>query len=230
VKMRPEAEQKLRQGFQRRVDEHSSRYAEQLADADRVAMMHECGEVVGVFTARAGGGVRPRAYVVGLLPLAAIPLLIALGAIDVPGMTSLLILSPFLIGGWFGLSIWRGRKPRRRSWLYAFTDGFVVSDDPRASAFPVRWSQVTDVSVIWTVAYEPGADGEGRPVVSGYSLRCTDGQALEIPRSFQNVRDPYGELGRSLRRLLPIAVGDTMPQFPTIDEVVAVYAPRPTGS
>jgi len=66
--------------------------------------------------------------------------------------------------------------------------------------------------------------------VSGYSLRCTDGQALEIPRSFQNVRDPYGELGRSLRRLLPIAVGDTMPQFPTIDEVVAVYAPRPTGS
>ena len=163
-------------------------------------------------------------------PLAAIPLLIALGAIDVPGMTSLLILSPFLIGGWFGLSIWRGRKPRRRSWLYAFTDGFVLSDDPRASAFPVRWSQVTDVSVIWTVAYEPGADGEGRPVVSGYSLRCTDGQALEIPRSFQNVRDPYGELGRSLRRLLPIAVGDTMPQFPTIDEVVAVYAPRPTGS
>ena len=106
---------------------------------------------------------------------------------------SLLILSPFLIGGWFGLSIWRGREPRRRTWLYAFTDGFVLSDDPRASAFPVRWSQVTDVSVIWTVAYEPGAEGEGRPVVSGYRLRCTDGQALEISRSFQNVRDPYGE-------------------------------------
>jgi hypothetical protein len=227
VKMRPEAERKLRQGFQRRADEQGSRYAAQLADAERFSMMHECGEVVGVFTGRVGGGVRPRAYMLGALPLAAIPVLIALSAVDVPGMTALLILSPFLIGGWFGLSVWRGREPRRRIWLYAFTDGFVLSDDPRASAFPVRWSQVSDVSVIWTVATDPGLEDEGRPVVSGYRLRCTDGQTREISRSFQNVRDPYGEFGRSLRRLMPAAVGNTMPQFPTIDEVVAVYAPRP---
>ena len=225
--MRPEAEQKLRQGFQRRVDEQSSRYAAQLADAERFAAMHECGEVVGVFTGRAGGGVRPRAYVVGLLPLAAIPPLIALGAVDVPGMVPLLALSPFLIGGWFGLSIWRGRESRRNIWLYAFTDGFVLSDHPQASAFPVRWSQVTDISVIWTEAYDPGAE-EGRPVVSGYRLRCGDGQTHEIPRSFQNVRDPYGEFGRSLRRLMPAAIAETMPRFPAIDEVIATYAPRPT--
>ena len=138
--MRPEAEAKLRQGFARRVDEQASRYAAQLADAERFAMMHECGEVVGVFAGRTGGGVRPRAYVIGLLPLAAIPLLIAVGAISLPGMVPLLVLSPFLIGGWFGLSIWRGREPRRHAWMYAFTDGFVLSDHPRASAFPVRWS------------------------------------------------------------------------------------------
>jgi hypothetical protein len=226
VKMRPEAEQRLRQGFQRRVDEQGNRYAAQLADAERVAAIHECGEVAGVFTGQTGGGVRLRAYVVGLLPLAAIPVLIALGAVNVPGMAALLALSPFLIGGWFGLSIWRGRAPKRRIWLYAFTDGFVLSDHPQASAFPVRWSQVTEVSVIWTEAFDPGSE-EARPAVSGYRLRCTDGQAIEIPRSFQNVRDPYGELGRSLRRLMPAAIGDNMPQFPTIDEVIAVYAPRP---
>lgn len=225
--MRPEAEQKLRQGFQRRVDEQCHRYAAQLADAERVATMHECGEVAGVFTGRTGGGVRPRAYVVGLLPLAAIPVLIALGAVDVPWMVPLLALSPLLIGGWLGLSIWRGREPKRRIWLYAFTDGFVMSDHPQASTFPVRWSQVSEISVIWTQVFDPGMEDEGRPVVSGYRLRCTDGQAIEIPRSLQNVRDPYGEFGRSLRRLMPAAVGDTMPQFPTIDEVIAVYAPRP---
>jgi hypothetical protein len=225
--MRPEAEQRLRQGFARRVDEQSHRYAAQLADADRFAALHECGEVAGVFSTRAGGGVRPRAYVVGLLPLAAVPVLIALGAIHVPGMIPLLVLSPFLIGGWFGVSIWRGREPRRHVWLYAFTDGFALIDRPQSNVFPVRWSQVREVSLIWAQAYDPGMEDEGRPVLSGYRLRCADGQAIEIPRSFQNVRDPYGEVGRSLRRIMPAAVGDAMPRFPTIDEVIAVYAPRP---
>jgi hypothetical protein len=225
--MRPEAEAKLRQGFARRADEQAGRYATQLADAERLAAMHECGEVVGVFTGRTGGGVRRRAYVVGLLPLAAIPLLIALGAVGLPGMVPLLILSPFLIGGWFGLSIWRGREPQRHTWMYAFTDGFVLAEHPQARAFPVRWSQVTGVSVIWTQTYDPGMEDEGRPVVSGYRLQGADGQVYEVPRYVQNVRDPYGEFGRSLRRLMPAAVGDTMPHFPTIDEVIAVYAPRP---
>jgi hypothetical protein len=225
--MRPEAEQKLRQGFKRRADQQRDRYAAQLADAERFAAISECGQMVGVFTAQAGGGVRPRAYVVGLLPLAAIPFLIAFGAVDVPGAVPLLALSPFLIGGWFGLSIWRGREPRRQIWMYAFTGGFVLSDDPRASAIPVPWSQVTDVSLIWTQAYNPGMEDEGRPLVAGYRLRDADGQAYEITRSFHNVEDPYGEVGRSLRRIMPAAVGAAMPQFPTVDEVIATYAPRP---
>ena len=224
--MRPEAEQKLRQGFQRRADEQRDKYATQLADSRRFAAGQECGEVVGVFTTRAGGDVRLRAYVVGLLPLAAIPFLIAFGAVDLPGALPLLAISPFLLAGWFGLSIWRGREPRRNIWLYAFTEGFALFDRPQASAVTVRWSQVTEVGVIWKQFSDPGEE-EPRPVLSGYSLRCADGQVYEITRSFQNVRDPYGEFGRSLRRLMPAAVGDTMPHFPTIDEVIAVYAPRP---
>lgn len=70
--MRAEAERKLREGFQRRVDEQSRRYASQLAHAEQLAAHFECGGVVGVFTMQAGGGVRPRGYVIGLLPLAGI--------------------------------------------------------------------------------------------------------------------------------------------------------------
>ena len=83
--IRPEAEQKLRAGFQRRVDQQSHRYAGPLAHAAELATGLECGEVAGVFTARAGGGVARRAYVVGLAPLAAIPVLIAAAAARIPG-------------------------------------------------------------------------------------------------------------------------------------------------
>ena len=73
MQIRPEAEQKLRAGFQRRVDQQRDRYAVQLAHAGQQAAWFECGEVAGVFSAKAGGGVRPRAYVVGLLPMARSP-------------------------------------------------------------------------------------------------------------------------------------------------------------
>lgn len=227
MKMRPEAEQRLREGFQRRADQQRDRYAAQLADAHRLAASQEYGEVVGVFTTSAGGDVKARAYVIGLLPLAAVPFLIALGAVDLPRMVPLVVICPFLFAGWFLMSIWRGREPRRSIWLYAFTGGFTLFDRPEAGAVTVWWSQVTEVGMIWTQAYEPGDEGEGTPVLSGYRLLSADGQAYEIPRSFQNVRDPYGDVGRSLRRIMPAAVSAAMPSFPTIDEVLATYAPRP---
>jgi hypothetical protein len=56
VRMRPEAERRLREGFQRRFDEQSSRYAAQLAHARQQAGRFECGEVAGVFSAQAPEG------------------------------------------------------------------------------------------------------------------------------------------------------------------------------
>lgn len=38
--------------------------------------------------------------------------------------------------------------PRRRIWLYAFTRGFMLLDDPPADAVPLLWSQVTDVTEV----------------------------------------------------------------------------------
>jgi hypothetical protein len=74
---RPEAGQKLHAGFQRHVDRQASRYAEQLAHAAQLADRFECGDVIGVFSTQTGGDIRPRAYVVGLLPVTAIPVLSA---------------------------------------------------------------------------------------------------------------------------------------------------------
>src|SRR5579863_4663599 len=123
--MRPEAERKLREGFQRRVDEQGDRYAAQLAWGRQQATRFECGELAGVFEAQAGGDVPRRTYVVAFLPIAAIPVLIAVAALGFPGAVPLLGAFPFIAGAWIGVSFWRGRTPKRQVWLYAFTEGFL---------------------------------------------------------------------------------------------------------
>ena len=224
--MRPEAERRLREGFQRRVDEQGSRYAARLAHARQEAARFECGEVAGVFTARAGGDVPRRTYVIALLPLAGIPVLIAATAVGIPGSLPLLGAYPFLAGAWIGVSFWRGREPRRQVWLYAFTGGFMLLDGPSGEAAPVPWSQVTGVSQVWTDTDRTG-DEDPRPTLAAYRLGTADGRAHEISRSFRNVQDPYGEIGQLFRGLAPGTVGKTMPRFPTVDEIIAAYAGNP---
>ena len=180
--IRPEAEQKLRAGFQRHVDRQAGRYTEQLTHAGHLADRFECGHVIGVFSTQTGGDIRPRAYVVGLLPMTAIPVLIAVAAVGVPGAVPVLGALPFITCAWFGLSVWRGREPKRRVWLYAFAQGFVLLDDPRSDAVLRRWSQVTEVAEVWTDVYDVSAE-ESRAALTAYRLRWADGQTHEISRS-----------------------------------------------
>jgi hypothetical protein len=225
--MRPEAERKLRAGFQRRVDEQSERYAAQLAHAGQLAARFGCGEVIGVFSGEAGGELRRGTFVVGLLPLAAIPVLIAAAAARIPGVLPLLLAFPFIAGAWIGVSFWRGREPKRRIWFYAFAEGFMLLDNPPPDAAPVRWNQVTEVRQVWTEVYRPGDEDSPTPTLAAYRLRSADGRVHEVTRSFRNVRDPYREMGQLFRTLAPGTVGKTMPRFPTIDEIIAGYAGRP---
>ncbi len=227
MQVRPEGERKLSGRVQRRVDERASRYAAQLSHAEELAARFGCGAVIGVFTARAGGGATRGALVAGLLPLAAIPVLIAAVAVGVRGVGVLLLPFPFAWAAWFGLCMLWGREPRRSTWCYAFAEGFLLLDDPRTDPMPVRWSQVTEVGPVWTPVYHAGADEmDPRMAVTAYRLRSADGQAHVISRSFQNVRDPYGEVGQMLKTLMPGAAGMTLPSFPTIDDVIAAYAAK----
>ena len=222
AKIRPEAGQRLRAGFQRRVEERRNRYAAQLAHAGQLATWHECGEVVGVFSRQADIG--RKTVITGLLPLVALPFLIIGAAARVPGMLPAFGVFLFFFIAWYALSLWRGM--RRRVWCFAFTRGFVVLDDPAGDAVPVCWGQVTAVGPVWTQAHDPVAE-EPRTVLGGYRLRTADGQAHEISCSFKNVEDPYHEMGQLFRALAPATIGTTMPTFPTIDQVIAAYAGKP---
>lgn len=216
----------MRAGFQRRADEQSAKFAAQLTHAERLAIRLECGEVVGVYNAEIGGGISARAYVVALLPMAAIPFLIVGAASGFPGALPLLGLFPFVWGAWFGVCLWRGRDPKRDIWFYAFTEGFMLLDGSMADAVPVRWNQVTEVSQVWGEMHSPASE-EPRPVLTAYRLRTVDGQPHEISRSLKNVRDPYQEMGQFFRAIAPGSVGKTMPTFPTVDQIIAGYAGRP---
>jgi hypothetical protein len=159
-----------------------------------------------------------------LLPLAAIPVLIAGAGAGFPALLPVLFAFPFAVGAWIGVCFWLGREPRRRVWLYAFTEGFLLRDDRLPDAGPARWSQVAEVGEVWTKVY---TEDDVRLELTAYRLRMSDGRALEVTRSFRNVQDPYGEVGQLLRGLAPGSLGKTMPRFPTIDKIIADYAPGP---
>jgi hypothetical protein len=222
AKIRPEAQQRLRAGFQRRVDAQRARYAPQLAHAAQLAARFECGQVAGVFSRQAD--FKARALLPALLPLAAVPFLIVGAAEQVPGALPALGAFPFLFGGWYGVSLWRGM--RQRVWFYAFTEGFMLLADPLGDAVPVRWSQVTEVGPVWTQVHSPAPE-EPKTVLGGYRLRTADGRTHEISRSFKNVEDPYQEMGQLFRSLAPATIGTTMPTFPAIDQIIAAYARKP---
>ena len=228
MRIRPEAEriELLRAAVQHNADRRRPGWAGQLAHAGQLAALFGCGEVTGVFRAEAGGGPSRKAYVMGLLPLAAIPVLIAAAAVRVlPGVLPLLVLFPFAEGAWFGLSMWLWRVPKRQIWLYAFAAGFLLWEGPQPEAPPVRWSQVTDVSDVWADAYNISAE-DTRPMLVAYRLRCADGQTITISRSLRNVLDPNPEVRQLLQRVAAPSADGRIPGLPTIDEIITRYARR----
>jgi len=220
--MRPEAEQRLRAGFQRRVDRQREQYAPQLAHAGQLAAGSGCGQVAGVFSMQAP--FRARDLAPGLLPLAAVPFLIIGAAAGVPGMLPAFGIFLFGFIAWYGVILWRGIK--RQTWLFAFTGGFMLLDDPLGTGVAVRWDQVTGVGPVWTQVYSPGSEDDPKTVLSAYRLRTADGTIHDISRDFKNVQDPYREMGQLFRSLAPKTIGTTMPTFPTVDQIISAYVRR----
>jgi len=230
MRIRPDAEVRLRAGFQRRVDAQRAQYAGHLSYAGQLASHFQAGSVVGVFTGEAGGGVRRRAYVLGMLPLLSAPILVVAASAGLPGAVPLLASLPFITGGWLVVSLWRGREPRRTIWLHVFTGGFLLIDGSWCDPAPVPWSQVSQVQQVWSEMYDVSAE-DTRPVHTGYDLQLVDGRVRHMSRALHNVQDPYRDVGRLLSGLLPAPVAAALPKFPDIDEIIATYVdagpPRP---
>ena len=64
------------------------------------------------------------------------------------------------------------------------------------------------------------------PVLAGYELRTHDERQFVIARELRNMLDPYFPVGRFISALVPASVGDAIPRFPTIDEIIAAFTPH----
>ena len=223
--IRPEARQRLEAGFQRRVSEQRQRYATQWAEAEHLAVGLEYGDVVGIFGVNTGGEIPFRAYLRGLAPLLAIPVLIAAAAERVAWAVPLLGALPFFTGAWFGAMLLLGRRPKRRVWLYTFSEGFCAPDSSAPGPISARWEQVERVREVRTNEFNASSE-ESEPTLTGYELELGDGRRFLISRSYRNMMDPYAPVGRMVAGLTPPSVAEVIPRFPVIDEIIGTYVVR----
>lgn len=226
--IRPEARRRLDQGFQRRVDEQRRRYARQWSHAERLAADLGYGKVIGIFSMEeradefGGSGLRYGFW--AMLPfLIGFPLLIAAGAARIRGTIMLMGLLPFITGAWFlAVTLWAYRR-KGRAWLYVFADGFATFADFAPETKSARWDEVAEVRKLWSESFDMNAE-ETVPVFTAYAVRTRDGREFVISRLLRNMMDPYAPVGRFLSALVPAAVGDAIPRFPVIDEIIATHA------
>jgi hypothetical protein len=226
--IRPESQRRLREGFQRRVDEQRRRYAEQLAQAERLAAAFGYGDVIGIFSMEERAdefGESPIRYGFwGLLPLfVGLPLLIAAAAARIRGVLILMIAWPFVTGAWFLMvSLWAHRR-KGRVWLYVLADGFVTFADFAPEPKSARWDQIANVQELWHERFDPSSE-EMVPVLMGYRVQTRDGRDFILSRLLRNMLDPYAPVGRFLTAIVPASVGEVIPRFPVIDEIIATHA------
>jgi hypothetical protein len=231
-----ESRRRLDAGFQRRVDERRRRYARQWAEAERRAADLGYGQVIGIFSMEAradefGGNVL-RYVITGMLPfLIGFPLLIAAAMAKIQGTFRPMVALPFVTGAWFfAVTQWAYRK-KGRAWLWVFADGFATFVDFAPEKTSARWDEVVDLRQIWEQGFDMDGD-ETRPALVAYELRTRDGRQFVIARELRNMLDPYAPVGRFISALVPASVGDVIPRFPTIDDIIAAHAVqgRSTGA
>lgn len=224
MRIRPEAAQRLEQGFQEGLDEQKRRFATQWQDAVEFGQRSGLGQAVGIFRAE----IHPRPGVIFfarlLAPFLAIPVLIIAAAKGVPGIWRLLFFAPFLFAGWIGVNsllAWRNRYNR---WLFAYLGGFTEFDEGGRPDRPTRWDDFTDVADSWTfVDSEAGS--------SSWTFDCLQptvrgGSPALFNTPYKNMLDPYHPVNRMLAALLPSTVASVIPQFPTIMEIFTIHLVR----
>ncbi len=222
--IRPEAQRRLQHGFQKRIQRQYRKYAPQHRQAVTLAAAFHLGELQGVFASRQQSA---RETFRGVLFI----LLILCGIVGVPlvgmalndrpsgGTIARSILFLAVLGGGFVLSSSLWFRPPRYLWLYAFSDGLAVGVLPSIEEHIIRWNHVAEIREVWVDLFSPVSE-ESVPRCTAYQLRLHDGRAVVIPRTFENMLDPYGSVGRMISALVPTAVAQAMPSFPVIDDIV----------
>ena len=123
------------------------------------------------------------------------------------------------LAGGLALSCALWMRPPRSLWLYAYTDGVAVGSVDTIEHTIIRWDDVTDLRAVWSTRFNPVSEAL-EPRLTAYQLSVYDGRSVAIPSTMRNRLDPYPDVGRLIRALVPPSVAQTIPQFPGIDDLL----------
>jgi len=215
--MSPEARQRLDQGFRRRVAEHQERHAANWQHAVHLGRTIGLGDPLGIYQTEITPSLGVRRVLVLLAPVPAFVLVVVLLLIGAPAAAlPLLGLAPFLAGGYCLLFFVLSRRGRFTRWLYGYTGG-LAEVDPDGHPRVVRWDEVTDAVDEWVPS---GSESQSSWDYVGFRLTSADGRTVPITAKYRNALDPYGPVGGLLRALTPAEVGDAIPRFPSIADLL----------
>ena len=224
MRIRPEAAQRLEQGFQKRIDKQKHRFAAEWQSAVDFGRRSGLGQAIGIFRAEIYPPFRLLFLVRLLAPIAAIPLLIIATVKGVPGMSRLLVLWPFLFAAWGGVNSLLTFRKRYNRWLFAYADGFTEFDEGGQPDRPTRWDDFIDVVDSWT--WMDSEVGSSSWSFYGLELAARGGTTTLFNTHYDNMLDPYHPVNRMLTAFLPSTVGAMIPQFPTIVEILTSHLVR----
>jgi hypothetical protein len=209
---------RLRQQFAMRVEQRRQQELPRITRAEAMAAQVGLGRLRGVY-ARRQRSQRPSAGIAIIVSssLFGLASLVVLARIAQPGLllavlaacAGLVALGVFLIAS--------GRT--RHEEVVAGAAGLIREDDRGGPPDVIRWDDLVAIYRMWGQGYDPVAE-ETWASFCGHRMLRADGTVVELRSGFENVLDPYRAGGRFVRVFMPDAVGETMPNFPLLTDLV----------
>jgi hypothetical protein len=214
-RVRPEAMERLRRGFEVRVERRRREQAPRMAEGQRLASEQDLGGLRDVFRLHHTAWWWGPAFIllflflvfggVGLGELSRTPLERA-GVLVIEG------------GGWVLLVVLLFSDPGRDEWIYCCDAGLVHVERRGPGPRVIRWTRVAAIYRAWVRAYHPGiSEDNWYSLPAGHVLALEDGTRLSLAGGFENALDPWASPMRGrFEALRP--VGEALPRFPTLGD------------
>jgi hypothetical protein len=219
--MRPEARERLRQGFEVRLERKRRENAPAVATGQRLAAEHGLGALVAPYVLRHHSS-RPAWGVLALLvSLFAGASLGGAGLLVARSTVTPLLVALTLAGAGVALGVWliRTAPPDHLEWVHGCAGGLARVRELDGTTEVLRWERVAAVHRVWVGTNDPDTEVPA-PVLTEHRVVLANGAEHRFPSGFVNVLDPYRTVGRLLRGLTPREVGQEIPVLPALGELI----------
>ncbi|MEV6302656.1 hypothetical protein AB0M02_24805 [Actinoplanes sp. NPDC051861] len=204
--------------------EQQARHAADWQRAAHLGQALELGEPLGIYHTEMTPPLGVRRVLRLLVPAAIFLVVMVLLIGWAPDAAlPLLLVTPFVAGGYCVVFVVLSRRARFTRWLYGYPGGLAEAD-PDGHPRVVRSGEVTDVLDEWSSS---GSESQSSWNYEGFRLTTADGRAVSITARYRNALDPYGPAGALIAALVPAGAGTAVPRLPSIADLITDWAVTP---